>query len=375
MNANLLTASPFWTAAGWTMLHLAWVGVVIGVVAVLLRKLLQSARPETRYGVALLCLTALSISPVVVFVQVFAPGLGPAGMIMNSTGDTSGSRDYVHGADHRLTSLEALRAVAPLQPPIVPARWRLDDLVPILPWFWLCGSTLTQVMLAMGLVGVERLRRSSRLVESGDIARRCCTLADSLGIARRVSVAICDRLAVPVLIGIVRPLILLPAAALAGWSTDQLEMVLLHELAHVRRWDNLVNLLQRIMESLLFFHPVVWWLSGWVRLERELCCDRFVVEQIGQPVEYAEMLVALSRRDVPGASAGARHGRSPGDDPNSSTLKSGGTFDEVDLAGRNRLAGCDGPGHADDARVAGGADQAGRPRPKDESARSGDGRQ
>ena len=76
MNANFLTASPFWTAAGWTMLHLAWVGVVIGVIAVLLRKLLQSARPEMRYSVALLCLMALSISPAVIFVQVVAARFG-----------------------------------------------------------------------------------------------------------------------------------------------------------------------------------------------------------------------------------------------------------------------------------------------------------
>ena len=73
--------------------------------------------------------------------------------------------------------------------------------------------------------------------------------------------------AAPSLLGIVRPLILLPPAALSGWSVEQLEMVLLHELAHLRRWDNLVNLLQRVLESLLFFHPVVWWLSGWVRLD------------------------------------------------------------------------------------------------------------
>ena len=168
------------------------------------------------------------------------------------------------------------------------------SLVAYLPWFWLCGSLLTLVMLATGMIGVEQLRRSSRLVESGDLPRRCRALADSLGMARRVSVGICDRVAMPVLIGIVRPLILLPPAALSGWSVEQLEMVLLHELAHLRRWDNLVNLLQRFVESLLFFHPVVWWLSGWVRLERELCCDRLVVERLGQPVAYAEMLVALS---------------------------------------------------------------------------------
>ena len=115
-----------------------------------------------------------------------------------------------------------------------------------------------------------------------------------------MSVGICDRLAMPVLIGIVRPLILLPPVALNGWSVEQLEMVLLHELAHLRRWDNLVNLIQRFVESVLFFHPVVWWLSGWVRLERELCCDRLVVERLGQPVAYAEMLVALSGNEPPG---------------------------------------------------------------------------
>ena len=71
-------------------------------------------------------------------------------------------------------------------------------------------------------------------------------------------------------------------------------MVLLHELAHLKRWDNLVTLIQRLVESVLFFHPVVWWLSSWVRLERELCCDELVVEQLGRPIAYAEMLATLS---------------------------------------------------------------------------------
>ena len=107
-------------------------------------------------------------------------------------------------------------------------------------------------------------------------------------------VGICDRLHGPILVGIIRPLILLPPAALSGWSVEQIEMVLLHELAHLQRWDNLVNLVQRIIESLLFFHPVVWWLSGWVRLERELCCDRLVVERLSRPFAYVEMLMTVA---------------------------------------------------------------------------------
>ncbi len=150
------------------------------------------------------------------------------------------------------------------------------------------------MMLLTGLIGVSGLRRSSRLITGGELSRRLRALADSLHIARQVSIGVCDRLAVPVLIGVLRPLILLPPAAVCGWSADQLEMVLMHELAHLRRWDNVINISQRLVESLLFFHPVIWWSSEWLSLERESCCDRLVVGRSGGPVAYAEVLVALA---------------------------------------------------------------------------------
>ena len=145
-------------------------------------------------------------------------------------------------------------------------------------------------------------------MEDARIAELCQRLAASLKmkISRRVAVAVCDRIVSPILVGILRPLILLPAAALAGWDPQQLEMVLLHELVHVRRYDNLVNLMQRIIKSVLFFHPMVWVLSTWVRREREHCCDAAVVDHTRQPLAYAQLLVALaeqvSRRSPPGSS-------------------------------------------------------------------------
>jgi beta-lactamase regulating signal transducer with metallopeptidase domain len=303
VNATVLTTSPLWTAAGWTMLHLVWAGAAIGVMAVLMRRLLTSTRPETRYGIALTFLFALSVLPLMMFVWSYRPDAGPRVLLTRSLGASPLSQASVPRPDHAATIPQTPRGVALDWPVIAPALVRLDTLVPYLPWFWLSGSLSTMAMLATGLVGVERLRHSSRLVQSGELLNRCHALAGSLRLARRVSVGICDRLAMPVLIGIVRPLILLPPAALNGWTTEQLEMVLLHELAHLRRWDNVVNLAQRFVESLLFFHPAVWWVSGWVRLERELCCDRLVVEQIGRPIEYAEMLIALSRSRHPGRQA------------------------------------------------------------------------
>ena len=126
-----------------------------------------------------------------------------------------------------------------------------NPVVMVLPWLWLAGSPLTFALLASGLIGAERFRRQSQRIESGEIVRLCQSLTRSLRLTREVAVGVCDRLVAPVLIGVIRPMILLPPAALNGWTIEQLEMVLWHELAHVRRWDNLVNLLQRVVESLL----------------------------------------------------------------------------------------------------------------------------
>ena len=201
--------------------------------------------------------------------------------------------------DDRASALRV--AVPPVgvdRPAVSRSSWlaaRLDALAACLPWLWLVGSPLTFAWLALGLAGAERLRRRSLpLKEESDLSQLCRRLAVAFGIGRDVAVAVCDRVATPVLVGIVRPLILLPAAAMGGWGPEQIEMVLLHELAHVRRWDNLVNLLQRLVESLLFFHPAVWIVSGWIRQEREHCCDRIVVAHTGRAYAYAETLLALA---------------------------------------------------------------------------------
>ena len=245
---------------------------------------------------ALACLGILAIAPVVIFARVFEMARGPVPIAVAAIRDDSPglpveSMAKVPATDlpHRLHPPDSTR-----NPDRFSLRERLEGVAAGLPWLWLAGAPLNLLWLATGLVGVERIRRSGRVIESGEIPLRCRALADSLGIARRVGVAICDRIAAPILIGVIRPLILLPPAAITGWSLDQLEMVLLHELGHLKRWDNLINLMQRVVETTLFFHPVAWWLSGWIRLERELCCDCLVVSRMGRPEAYVEMLVGLA---------------------------------------------------------------------------------
>ena len=294
MSLSALSASPIWCAAGWTMLHLVWVGAVIGLLAALLQHLTKSVGPEIRHATALLSFLFMAISPVVIFLSIFEPSSQSTALDVSPAIVAGPMSPSAFSISEDLAEVSSSAGKFEVFTSREVSGWRLESVIPYLPAFWLAGSFSTFFLLAAGLIGVHRLRRSSRLIETGAIPDRLRVLAGSLGIARRVSVGICDRLAVPVLVGIVRPLILLPPAALCGWSVQELEMVLMHELAHLQRWDNVVNLLQRIVESLLFFHPVVWWLSARVRLERELCCDRIVVAQLGQPFAYAEMLVALA---------------------------------------------------------------------------------
>jgi beta-lactamase regulating signal transducer with metallopeptidase domain len=172
-------------------------------------------------------------------------------------------------------------------------------LVGWLPWIWIAGTPLTLFVVITGVYGAERMRRGAVLVVYGPVADAFDRAATVLRLGRGVAVAVSDRVVTPLVLGIFKPLVLLPSAAITGWSPAQLEMILLHELAHVRRWDNLVNLLQRVVEAVLFYQPAVWFASNWVRLEREHCCDAVVLAHGNEPQQYAETLASLA---MPGIS-------------------------------------------------------------------------
>jgi TonB family protein len=116
-----------------------------------------------------------------------------------------------------------------------------------------------------------------------------------LGLTRPVRLLITSLAEGPSVVGWIRPVILLPAATLLGLTPEQLEAVLAHEFAHIRRYDYLVNVLQMVVETLLFYHPAVWWTSARIRHERELCCDDLAVSLCGDPVCYARALTKLER--------------------------------------------------------------------------------
>jgi TonB family protein len=159
---------------------------------------------------------------------------------------------------------------------------------------WALGVILFSLRLAWGAKQVAVLRRSGEPAD-GPVLTVATKLAARLGLTRPVRLMISSLAEGPSVVGWIRPVILLPAATLMGLTPEQLEAVLAHEFAHIRRYDYLVNVLQMVMETLLFYHPGVWWVSTRIRHERELCCDDLAVSLCGDPVCYARALTKLEK--------------------------------------------------------------------------------
>ena len=270
MNALTSFAStPIVQSVGWTLLHFLWQGCLIaGILAVVLL-LLRKRSAEARYAASCLAMLLMAVAPIVTCVLLAGP---PAGWFAGS--DVPQAVFLVaSGETHQQTVIKTA--------------------LPYVVATWLVGVVLLLIRLTGGWFQVQRLKREMLCNPDGGWPETVDRLSRRLGLRSVVRIVESAAASVPTVIGWIRPIILMPVAAVCGLSPQQLEVVIAHELAHIRRHDYLVNLLQSVMETLLFYHPGVWWVSGRMREEREYCCDDLAVAVCGDPLRYAQVLTDL----------------------------------------------------------------------------------
>lgn len=298
-------ATPAVQAVAWALVHFLWQGALAGLVAAALLRALRGARAATRYGVAVALLVLLALLPAATALR-FASWASPASVFTQAVSAPA-------PALPRLADL-AVPASDPLlergAAAVLPGLARL--VAPALPFLfgaWLLGVLLLGLAHLGGGWRIGRLVRQAQPL-GGEMEARLRRLARRLGASRTVRLLESAAVPVPVVVGWMRPAILVPASTLAGLSPWQLDAILAHELAHVRRHDYLVNLFQAVVETLLFYHPVVWWLSNEIRRERENCCDDLAVEVCGDRLSYARALADLEglRAAPPGLALAADGG-------------------------------------------------------------------
>jgi beta-lactamase regulating signal transducer with metallopeptidase domain len=278
---------------GWTLVHSLWLGAAVAALLWVTLALLRRRLPQTRYLAACVAMILMVVAPLVTFPWVSAPAQAP--VAVERGGPAAATLPDVP-ASPRLPAASGPASTPPVSAAdqghegfgaaVVRASHTLE---PALPWMtlaWLCGVLALSLWRLAGWVGVQRLRRRAAPPSDPAPAERLKSLARTLRVSRPVRLMESALVRVPVVIGWLRPVILLPAG-------------LAHELAHIRRLDYLVNLLQMAAETALFYHPAVWWVSRRIRTERENCCDDMAVAVLGNPVGYVEALAAVADLDPP----------------------------------------------------------------------------
>jgi len=286
MNAiEILSLQPWVGRLGWTLVHFLWQGSSIAVLYLAIRRgIAGKASPNTRYLLACGVLVAMMAAPLVTW------GLLGSSESSSYTAHRIGRLPPAAAA----TSIGATTVVtlpAAVRDTVFGARQAL-----FLPWvvvLWLTGAAAFWVRLAGGWVMARRMRSTLVRQAPPEWQEVLRNLGLRIGLSRPVQLLVSAMAQAPMVVGWLRPVVLVPVGALGGLPAEQLEALLLHELAHIRRHDYLVNILQSAAEALLFYHPAVWWVSGHIRAERELCCDDVAVSASGDALTYARALVQL----------------------------------------------------------------------------------
>lgn len=296
-------------ALGMTLLHFLWQGALVGIALWLLLFIIK--RPQQRYVLACCSLLLLSILPVITYLnqpsRTAQPESVEAAPSMATPAPTVAPALLlpVQGNSEPIAPLVLPENTAE-QTSIAPAetprawwqRWKLEPFLPYIVLAWLLGVLTFSLRLLGGYLWLRNLRARALEPANTALLEKLALLKKQLGIRLPVHLHHSDHVAVPMVMGIIKPIILLPSSSLMGLTMQQLETILAHELAHIQRHDYLVNMLQGICEALLFYHPVMWWVNRVIRHERELCCDDIAVRLTNQPKTYAHALSVLAHNSI-----------------------------------------------------------------------------
>ena len=276
MNILSLPTQALIHVIGWTLLHFFWQGALVAILMSCVMSLLHGRSSQVRYIVACSALLLMAVLPLITCIHLVMVTQTHTGEFFSST--------------LQMPSVSSRGGVSFSEPLLDRIAHTLDRSLPLLLSVWSTGVLFVFGRLGLGLVVAHRIKSAASLPLPEELRAIFYRLARRLSIMRPVRLLNSAIVQAPTLIGWFRPVVLIPLGCLSGLSTPQIEAILVHELAHIRRHDYLVSVLQSIVEALLFYHPAVWWVSKTIRKEREDCCDDMAVDVGGNALIYARAL-------------------------------------------------------------------------------------
>ncbi|MES2036831.1 MAG: M56 family metallopeptidase [Pseudomonadota bacterium] len=282
MPAATFTGYTLTELLGWPLLHFVWQGALIASVCAILLAVTRNARPQLRYVLACTAMLACLLWPALgIFQQWQDPQTINLETAIQLASKASISLDLVWVRQSLLAA-------------------QIEAWLPLVVSLWSMGVLLMLMRLALGLLWVYRLGQHGNdiAVLTQQWQARTNQLAYQFSIRRQVQVKFQKDLLSPVTYGCINPVVVMPASLLTGMAPDMIEALLAHELAHIKRWDYVVNLMQNLVLSLLFYHPAVWWISKRIDAERELIADDMAAAMLGQTRPLARALQVLDKLQI-----------------------------------------------------------------------------
>lgn len=305
MNWQNFNTQLFAEIVGWTLIHSLWQISLIAFLLVFSLRILKNASANVRY----LFSGAALFSTVVILAATFiflAPNRETGKPLDSARISASIQENLLKNIDGKQKAVEASTDTANTEtipenqmPEIeVSLKSRAESLfAEILPsfiWFWLGGVLLFSLRFCGGIWQVSRLKKR-KINNIGDVWQtKFDNLCDQTGVRRTVKFLQSELVKTPMVVGWIKPIVIVPSSVLLGLNPRELETIIAHELIHIRRHDYLVNILQSFVEIILFFHPLAWWISAQLRRERENACDDEVLKIFaGERLLYANALANL----------------------------------------------------------------------------------
>lgn len=281
MKTTTFFSEPITSALGWTLLHSLWQGGVVVLLAAVALFALRKRSSVVKYWVGISGLVAQVVASAATFVLYYQP---VSAVATSSLTTLQTQRYWASGMTYAKVALPWYKEV------LLFLQLHLDTIV----LFWGIGASVLLVRLVGSWVYVQQLKAEGIQLTEPSVQSLFRRVLGTLRIRQNVHLFESVRVNTPMVIGFVKPVVLLPVGLVTGLSPKQIEAVLAHELAHVKRYDYLVNLLQSLVEVVYFFHPALWWLSGRVRQEREHCCDDIAVAVCGDKMAMAKALAEVA---------------------------------------------------------------------------------
>lgn len=286
-------SEEFIYSIGWTIFHSVWIGAVISLLLFIALSILNRSSAKLRYNVSLGALISMLVILAVVFTRTFETA------DKNTFSESSQNVCKTELIASPPPGLDDDNYISDAKNEISQTIINfLNSNYDIVTLFWLAGILLMTIRFTGGLVYSDRSQRRDNRESISRLAGLTNELKNKLGIQRRIEIVESLISKVPMTTGILKPVIFIPIGVLTGIPYNQVEAIIAHELAHIKRNDYLVNIFQSIIEIILFYHPAVWWISSMIRNEREMACDDIALELSDEKLTYIKALVSISELET-----------------------------------------------------------------------------